>query len=61
MAIHLEDILARRMRCLFLDAKETLRIAPIVTEIMATALQKDKNWIDKELKQFKTITQNYIL
>ena len=61
MAIHIEDVLARRVRCLFLDAKETLRIAPEVAEIMATALQKDDEWIAQELKDFKTITQNYIL
>ena len=40
MAIHIEDALARRTRCLFLDAKETLRIAPKVCKIMATALKK---------------------
>jgi glycerol-3-phosphate dehydrogenase len=61
MAIHIEDVLARRVRCLFLDGKETLRIAPEVAEIMATALQKDDEWIAQELKDFKTITQNYIL
>jgi hypothetical protein len=32
-----------------------------VAEIMATALQKDDEWIAQELKDFKTITQNYIL
>lgn len=61
MAIHLEDVLARRVRCLFLDAEETLRIAPKVAGIMAIALDKDENWIAHELKQFKTITKNYIL
>ena len=61
MAIHIEDVLARRTRCLFLDAKETLRIAPEVAEIMATSLQKDFEWITQELKDFRAITQNYIL
>ena len=61
MAIHIEDVLARRVRCLFLDAKETLRIAPEVAEIMAKALQEDSQWIARELTEFKTITQNYIL
>ena len=61
MAVHLEDVLARRARCLFLDARETLRIAPKVAEIMADALQKDDDWIANELKEFNTITQNYIL
>ena len=61
MAIHIEDVLARRVRCLFLDAKETLRIAPEVADIMATALHKDDRWIVQELKKFNTITKNYIL
>ncbi len=61
MAIHIEDVLARRVRCLFLDAKETLRIAAEVAEITATALQKDDEWIAQEIKKFKTITQNYII
>ena len=61
MAIHLEDVLARRIRCLFLDAKETFKIAPKVAEIMAEALQKDEDWIANELKEFNTITQNYII
>ena len=61
MSIHIEDVLARRVRCLFLDAKETLKIAPKVAKIMASALQKDDQWIVKELNKFNTITQNYIL
>ena len=61
MAIHIEDILARRTRCLFLDAKETLRIAPKVAEIMAGALDKDEDWIAQELKNFNLISKNYIL
>jgi len=61
MAIHLEDLLARRVRCLFLDAKETLKIAPQVADIMAAALQEDERWIVRELDDFKRITQNYIL
>ena len=61
MAIHIEDVLARRTRCLFLDAKETLRIAPKVSKIMATALKKNDKWVDEELKKFNQTTKNYIL
>jgi len=61
MAIHIEDVLARRVRCLFLDAKETQRIAPKVANIMAIALQKDDEWIADELKKFNILSQNYIL
>tara|TARA_A100001011_G_scaffold400858_1_gene520023 strand:- start:11889 stop:13439 length:1551 start_codon:yes stop_codon:yes gene_type:complete len=61
MAINLEDILARRTRCLFLDAYESEKIAPEVAKIMAQILNKDQVWIDKELKKFKSIIKNYQL
>jgi len=61
MAIKLEDILARRTRCLFLDAKETTRIAPKVLEIMKTFLKKDNDWEKKEFSNFMQISKNYIL
>jgi glycerol-3-phosphate dehydrogenase len=46
MAICIEDILARRIRLLFLDAKLAIVLAPMVASIMAPYLEKDKN-IDK--------------
>ena len=61
MATNLEDILARRTRCLFLDAYETETIAPKVAKIMAKILKKNQNWIDQELKKFKSIIKNYQL
>jgi glycerol-3-phosphate dehydrogenase len=61
MATNLEDILARRTRCLFLDAYETEKIAPKVAETMAKILKKNQNWIDQELKEFKLIIKNYQL
>jgi glycerol-3-phosphate dehydrogenase len=61
MAHKLEDILARRTRCLFLDAYETEKIAPKVAEIMAEVLNKNQEWINGELEQFKLIIKNYQL
>jgi glycerol-3-phosphate dehydrogenase len=61
MAIHLEDILARRIRCLFLDAEETSKIAPSVAEIMANYLNKDEFWIKDELSRANKIIKNYII
>ena len=61
MAVKLEDILARRTRCLFLDAKETVRIAPKVLDIMKTFLNKDNDWEKKEFSNFMKISKNYIL
>ena len=61
MAMTLEDVLARRTRCLFLDAYETEKIAPKVAEIMAIELKKEKKWIIQELKNFNLILKNYQL
>ena len=61
MALTLEDVLARRTRCLFLDAQETLEIAPKVAALMQEFLQKDEEWKTQELERFSQVAQNYIL
>ena len=59
MAMTLEDMLARRTRCLFLDAGETERISMAVAEIMATHNKQPKSWIDTQIKTFKKVISNY--
>ncbi|NQU51299.1 MAG: glycerol-3-phosphate dehydrogenase/oxidase [Bacteroidetes bacterium] len=59
MARTVEDVLARRTRVLFLDARESLRIAPDVAEIMAVELGENKEWKTKQLKAFEEIAKNY--
>lgn len=61
MAMSLEDVLARRTRALFLNAEESLRIAPKVVKIMAKQMNKDQEWQTNQLKAFENICQNYIL
>ena len=61
MAMTLEDVLARRTRCLFLDAYETEKIAPEVAKIMSKVLKKDAQWIEKELERFSLILKKYQL
>ena len=61
MALTLEDVLARRTRCLFLDAQETLDIAPKVAALMQEFLQKEEEWKTQELERFSQVAQNYIL
>jgi len=56
----LEDVLARRTRILFLDAKESLLIAPQVAEIMASELGYDDVWQEKQLHLFEKLVQNYL-
>ena len=61
MARNVIDILARRTRALFLDAKESIRIAPAVAEIIAKELNKDKAWEQKQVDVFKSIADNYLI
>jgi glycerol-3-phosphate dehydrogenase len=51
--------LARRIRCLFIDSCETEKISPIVAEIMAENLKKDKEWIKLQITKFEKTLKNY--
>jgi glycerol-3-phosphate dehydrogenase len=61
MARTVEDVLSRRTRALFLDAKESIRISREVATIMAPLLNKDNDWIDEQVKVFEHLAQQYIL
>ena len=61
MAMRLEDIVARRVRGMFLDAKETRRLLPEIAQIMAEELKKDSDWIKNEINQTKKILNTYTL
>jgi glycerol-3-phosphate dehydrogenase len=60
MALTVEDVLARRLRLLLLDAKAAIGAAPIVAKIMAKELLKDELWIKKELEDFNSLAKNYL-
>jgi len=59
MARTVEDVLARRTRALFLDARESLRMAQEVAAIMAKELKQDKSWEEKQIAEFNTVAKNY--
>lgn len=61
MAITVEDILARRIRLLFLDAKAAMEAAATVTMIMAAEMKKDQLWIDKQISVFNNLAKGYLL
>ncbi len=61
MARTVEDVLARRMRLLFLDAVGAITLAPAVAEVMATALKKDRKWIEDQLFEFNKLAKSYLL
>lgn len=60
MPVHIEDVLARRTRSLFLNAKISASVAPVVAEIMATELGYDKEWQKEEIKAYNELVKNYI-
>lgn len=61
MARTLEDVLARRTRSLFLNAKIAVKIAPKVAKIMAEELGKDESWQAEQVKQFQQLAGNYMV
>jgi glycerol-3-phosphate dehydrogenase len=61
MARTIEDILARRVRALFLDARAAIDAAPEVARLMAAELGKDQTWQQEQVFQFRTLAQSYLL
>ncbi|HET8860199.1 glycerol-3-phosphate dehydrogenase/oxidase [Marivirga sp.] len=61
MAMKVEDVLARRMRILFLDAQASMEMAPKVAELMAKEMLKDEAWIEKQLKDFNKLAKRYLI
>ncbi len=61
MARSVEDILARRQRALFLDARAAIEIAPKVARILAGELKRDENWQQNQVKLFTELARGYYL
>jgi glycerol-3-phosphate dehydrogenase len=60
MARTVEDILARRTRALFLDAKSSLEMAPVVAALMAAELGRDVSWQADQIAQYGDIAVGYL-
>jgi glycerol-3-phosphate dehydrogenase len=60
MARTVEDVLARRTRALFLDAKAAIEAAPAVADALAKELGRDAAWREKDLQNFLTVAQGYV-
>ncbi|GAB3228275.1 glycerol-3-phosphate dehydrogenase/oxidase [Algoriphagus aestuariicola] len=61
MAVKVEDILSRRIRMLILDAQAALDSAKKVASLMASELEKDSVWIEKELADFQLTGKKYLI
>jgi glycerol-3-phosphate dehydrogenase len=61
MARTLEDVLARRTRALFLNAKAAVEMAPTVADLMAAELDWDESAKAKQSAAFRQVAANYLL
>jgi glycerol-3-phosphate dehydrogenase len=61
MARTLEDVLARRTRALFLDAKSALRMAPRALDILAKELGKDEKWKKEQMEAFNKTASGFLV
>lgn len=61
MARTVEDILARRLRVLFLNAKAAIEMAPRVAGLMALELGYDENWEKEQVDKFIEVAEGYVL
>ncbi|HEA30275.1 MAG TPA: glycerol-3-phosphate dehydrogenase/oxidase [Leeuwenhoekiella sp.] len=60
MARTVEDVLARRVRALFLDAQAALDMAPQVASLIAQELGETKTWEENQIKIFTAMASHYI-
>jgi Glycerol-3-phosphate dehydrogenase len=60
MARTVEDVLARRLRILFLDAKAAISLAPIVAKLIANELNYDQAWEEAQVNSFAQVASKYV-
>jgi len=60
MARQLEDVLARRTRALFLNAKASLLAAPATAKLLARELGRDEAWQQEQISQYQKLAEQYI-
>ncbi len=59
MARTVEDVLARRTRALFLNAKAAIEMAPAVARLMAQELAKPPAWEQEQVRAFTQLAATY--
>jgi glycerol-3-phosphate dehydrogenase len=61
MARTVDDMLSRRTRALFLNARAAMEMAPAVAALMAQELGAGQDWIDRQLLEFRDLAAKYLL
>jgi len=61
MARTIEDVLSRRTRQLYLDARASLEGANSVVETLATELRRDAAWKADQLRQYGSVVKAHLV
>jgi glycerol-3-phosphate dehydrogenase len=61
MARTVEDVLARRTRALFLNARAAMEMAPATARLLARELDRDEAWQAQQVRAFGTLAQGYLV
>jgi len=61
MARTVDDVLARRVRVRYLDARKSIATAPKVAEIMAAELGRDRNWVRRQVEEYTEMANGYVM
>ncbi|MDY0169958.1 MAG: glycerol-3-phosphate dehydrogenase/oxidase [Thermoguttaceae bacterium] len=60
MARTVEDVLARRTRCLLLNARASIDAAPAVASLLAAELGKDAAWQTEQIARYAELARGYV-
>lgn len=61
MARTVEDVLARRTRCLIFDAAASIEAAPRAAEILAIELGRDEAWKRAQVEAYTALARGYLM
>jgi glycerol-3-phosphate dehydrogenase len=61
MARTVEDFLARRTRCLLLNARASVEAAPKVAAVMADELDRDEAWASDQVAAYTKLAEGYMM
>jgi glycerol-3-phosphate dehydrogenase len=56
-----EDVLARRLRALFLDARASAEAAPAVAEVLGAEFGRGEDWRSAQVESFRRLANGYML
>jgi glycerol-3-phosphate dehydrogenase len=61
MARSVEDVLARRTRALFLNARAAMEMAPETARLLARELGRDEAWQRQQIESFGSLARGYVV